>query len=93
MKSNVGTRRELERNVKNSAVYIIYIPMVRKEKYHFILCQEKRLLNLFFFFQVIVSFHNEYIFDNNLKIYSSQVLENLIIMDSKEEFIFSSRIL
>jgi len=46
----------------------------------------------------MVFFNKEYILDNSLKIYSSQVLENLIIMLEnliimKEEFIFSSRIL
>jgi len=54
-------------------------------------CQEKWLLS-FLFLSNSFLFNKEYILDS-LKTYSSQVLENLSIMCSKEEFIFSSKIL
>lgn len=37
--------------------------------------------------------HKEYFLDNDLEIYSSQIVENLIIMYSKEELILFSRVL
>lgn len=65
--------------------------LLHLEKY-IILVSRKVITQFVSFFYAIVIFNEEYFPNNSLKMCSSEILEKLIFVHSKEEFIFFIRI-